>query len=62
MGFSLCGKLLGACSMEFKDIVEFMTLEHVLEGLGAIAGIGLLWGIFFGGGINSLIQVLMSFT
>ncbi len=48
--------------MDFKDIIEFMTLEHVLEGLGTVVGVGLLWGLFFGGGINGLIQLLMMLT
>lgn len=48
--------------MEFKDIIEFMTLEHVLEGLGLVFGVGILWEIFFNGGINTLLQILMSVT
>ncbi len=48
--------------MEFKDIIEFMTLEHVLEGLGLAAGTGLLWWMFLGGGINILLEMLMMVT
>ena len=48
--------------MEFKDLIEFMTLEHVLEGIGVAFGIGILWHIFFGGGINVLLQILISVT
>lgn len=48
--------------MEFKDILEHMTLEHVLEGLGMAAGIGILWQFFFGGGINAIILPLLMLT
>jgi len=48
--------------MEFKDIIEFMTLEHVLEGIGAATGIGIMWKVFFDGGITYLVQLLMTLT
>lgn len=62
MEIPLCCQLLGGVRMEFKDIIEFMTIEHVLEGIGVIVGFGLLWEMFFGGGINGLLQILLSVT
>lgn len=48
--------------MEFKDLLEFITLEHVAEGIGLAVGVGILWGVFFGGGINVLLEILLSTT
>lgn len=48
--------------MEFRDLFEFITIEHVLEGIGLAVGVGLLWSVFFGGGINMLLEILLSTT
>ena len=48
--------------MDLREIIEFMTLEHVLEGLGLVFGVGLLWNFFFNGGINTLLEILLSVT
>lgn len=32
-----------------NELIESMLLDAGVEGLGTAAGIGLLWGCFFGG-------------
>lgn len=43
--------------MELKDIFEMILSEQVLEGLGFVLCVTFLWGLFFGGGINQLIEL-----
>lgn len=33
--------------MDFEDIFETINFELVLEGIGAIFGVSLLWNLFF---------------
>lgn len=34
---------------ELNELIESMMIDVAEEGVGATAGIGLLWGLFFGG-------------
>lgn len=34
---------------ELNELIESMLIDIGAEGVGATAGIGLLWGLFFGG-------------
>lgn len=46
--------------MEFKELFEMITLDVVLEGIGMVFGFGLLWKLFLGGGINSLMELFIA--
>lgn len=48
--------------MEFRELFEFVIFEHVLEGIGMLMGAALLWYVFFGGGIQMFLQILLSTT
>lgn len=48
--------------MEFQDLLEFVIFEHVLEGIGMIMGAALIWYVFFGGGMQTFLQILLSTT
>lgn len=41
--------------MDFKELFGMITFDMLLEGLGTVFGIGLLWYLFFGGGIEAII-------
>lgn len=43
--------------MEIKDILEMILSDQVVEGLGFVFCVALLWTLFFGGGINQLIEL-----
>ena len=48
---------------ELNELIESILVDIGEEGLGASAGIGLLWGIFFVGGVagfEKLINLLVS--
>ena len=50
---------------EINQLIESTILDVAEEGMGATAGIGILWGIFIGGGVSafsSLLQILSSMT
>lgn len=38
---------------------EHITLDMVLEGLGTVFGVGLVWSLFLNGGINKLLEILI---
>lgn len=46
--------------MKLEDLVEMISLDVVVEGIGIAAAVGFLIGIFFGGGYNELFHVLVS--
>lgn len=48
--------------MEFKEVFEHVTHEFVLEGLGLIFGIGLVWEIFFGSTLTELVELLINLS
>ena len=46
---------------ELNEWIESMMLDTGLEGVATAAGIGMLWGCFFGGGyalFHSLLELL----
>jgi len=34
---------------EINELIESMMIDVAEEGIGTVAGIGLMWGMFFGG-------------
>lgn len=48
--------------MEFRELFEFVIFEHVLEGIGMLTGAALIWYVFFGGGIQAFLSLLLSTT
>lgn len=45
--------------MKFEDFFELITFDLILETLGLIFAIGLIWAVFFGGGINPILELLI---
>lgn len=48
---------------ELNELIEGLMIDVAEEGIGATAGIGLLWGVFFTGayaGISGMINLLVS--
>lgn len=45
--------------MELDDLVEEITIEGLVEGLGAAAGIGLIIMVFFGNVLKPVIEALI---
>lgn len=48
--------------MKISDLMELITFDLVIEVMGLLFVIGLLWGIFFGGGINLIIEMLVEYV
>lgn len=46
--------------MDFKTIIETINFELVIEGVGAIFGIGLLWQLFFRQGLYTLFSLFIT--
>ena len=48
---------------ELNEIIETFFIDIAEEGLGTIAGVGLMWGLFFGGAFmtfRTLMELLAS--
>lgn len=43
---------------EINELIEAMIIDVAEEGVGATAGIGLLWGVFFGGTFAAFAGIL----
>ena len=46
--------------MDFENIIETINFELVLEGLGTIFGVGLLWKLFFQQGLLPFLSLFLS--
>lgn len=46
--------------MEFKDIIETIEFELVLEGIGTILGFQLLWQFFFHNNLHTLLTLFIT--
>ncbi len=46
--------------MGFKNIIETIHFDLVLEGIGAIFGFGLLWQLFFRQGLQPLVTLFIT--
>lgn len=48
---------------ELSELIESLMIDVAEEGIGATAGIGLMWGLFFGGAValfQGLLELLAS--
>ena len=48
---------------ELNELIESIMIDVAEEGIGTTAGIGLLWGLFFGGAyaiFQGLLELLAS--
>ena len=43
---------------ELNELVESLIVDVAEEGVGTTAGIGLLWGLFFGGAFAAFSGIL----
>lgn len=43
--------------MEIKDILEIIFTEQVQEGIGFAFSVGMLWTLFVGGGLHSILEL-----
>lgn len=43
---------------ELNELIESLLVDIAEEGLGATAGIGLMWGLFFGGAYAAFTGIL----
>ena len=43
---------------EINEFVETLFVDVGLEGIGCTAGMGLLWGIFFGGAFVAFREII----
>lgn len=46
--------------MDFKNIIESINFELVLEGVGAIFGFWLLWQLFFRQSLHMLLSLYIT--
>lgn len=46
--------------MEFKELLETINFDLVLEGIGTIFGFGLLWKLFVGNDIRQLLELFIT--
>lgn len=46
--------------MELKNIIETINFELVVEGLGALCGISLLWELLFHRGLPHLLSLFLA--
>ena len=48
---------------ELNEIIEHLMIDIGLEGIGTAAGIGLMWGLMFGGSFflfHGLLELLVA--
>lgn len=45
--------------MKLSDLLELINYDLVIEVIGLLFAVGLLWGVFFGGGIDLIIELLV---
>lgn len=45
--------------MDLEDLIEIFTMDVVNEGIGTVAGIALLMGAIFGGGLTAILIALV---
>ena len=45
--------------MNFKNIIETINYELVIEGIGALFGIALLWKFLFQNGLQELLSLFL---
>lgn len=48
--------------MDLSDVLELISFDLVIEVMGLLFAIGLLWSVFFGGEITNIIELLIEHT
>lgn len=44
--------------MDLKEILELITFDMVMEALGTIFGVGIIWELFFDGGLSMIFEIV----
>lgn len=44
--------------MDLKEILELITFDVIMEALGTIFGIGIIWKLFFDGGLTMIFEIV----
>lgn len=47
--------------MQLSDLFELISYDLVIEVLGLLFAIGLIWGVFFGEGFTPFVELLIEY-